>query len=474
MRTIKKLMGFSLGPILGAVLSSISVPISTHFLFPDEYGKTSMFNLMYTVVLLVAYLGYDQAYIREYHEHTEKGKVLYNAMFIPTIVTIILMLLIALFPGQISYILFETKEHKDVVYMFAGVLPFVIAERFILVNIRMQEKALEYSFFSLIIKVIAFAFTMFFLLKIRQDFLAIVYSTLLSHYIGDSILIAIYHNVFKVDKNMLDLDLITQMSKYALPLVPATVVGSVFNGEDKMFIRFFSDYTELGYYQVAMILANMILILQQAFSTFWTPTVFRWKAEGVANERFEFVQKAVMLFASACFMIIMMVKDFLPILLSQKYENTKHILPFLLLYPVMSMVISTTVSGIDFARKTQFTLYFSIIVTAVNFILNWILVPRYGAIGAAIATGISHVFYFWIRTLYSRKLWFKFKLDHLILSTILLTIAAMVNSIEILNEFIIWSINSGIIICGFFVYRKFIIDIFINYIFKRQNRKTNY
>ena len=65
MNTLKKLFGFSLGPVLGAILSSISVPIATHFLLPNEYGKTSMFNLMYTILLMVAYLGFDQAFIRE-------------------------------------------------------------------------------------------------------------------------------------------------------------------------------------------------------------------------------------------------------------------------------------------------------------------------------------------------------------------------------------------------------------------------
>ena len=456
MNAIKKFIGFSLGPILGAIFSAISVPICTHYLLPNEYGKTSMFNLLYTILLMVAYLGFDQAFIREYHEFKNKKKVLLNSMIIPCFITIIIVLLVIPFASNISYFLFESNKHTDVVYMLLIALPFLLVERFILVNLRMEERAIEYSFFSLLVKIVAFACTLFFLFNVRQDFLSIVYSTIISHYIGDGVLIFLYHRMLIFKKEYFDWKLVKRMANYALPLVPATVIGTIFNGEDKIFIKYFSDYSELGYYQVSMTLANMVLILQQAFSTFWTPTIFRWKAENVGNEKYEFVQKLVSLFASTCFMGILLVKNFLPVLLSSKYESTKFILPFLLFYPVMSMMVSTTVSGIDFARKTKYTLYFSIAVTVLNFILNLIFVPILGAAGAAIATGLSHVFYFWIRTLYSRKLWFDFEISYLIKTTILLTFAAIINSLAFINETLVYVIDFIIIVIGLYLYK----DIF--------------
>lgn len=381
-------------------------------------------------------------------------------MIVPSFITIALILLVAPFSSNISYFLFESDQHVDVVYLLLGALPFLLVERFILVNLRMEERAIEYSFFSLIVKVVAFACTLFFLFNIRQDFLAIVYSTIISYYIGDGILIVLYHKMLKFKKEDFDWNLVRRMANYALPLAPATVIGTIFNGEDKVFIKYFSDYNELGYYQVSMTLANMVLILHQAFSTFWTPTVFRWKSENVENDKYEFVQKVVSLFASACFMGILLIKNFLPILLSEKYESTKYILPFLLFYPVMSMIASTTESGIDFARKTQYTLYFSIAVTVLNFVLNLLLVPTLGASGAAIATGLSHVFYFWIRTLYSRKLWFDFDILHFMKMTFLLTFAALINSLTFLSEPVVYMMDLVVIFIGILMYRDTILKIY--------------
>ncbi len=454
MKTLKKFFGFSLGPILGAIFSAISVPICTHYLLPNEYGKTSMFNLLYTILLMVVYLGFDQAFIREYHEFKDKKKVLFNSMIIPVFITVIILSIVIPFVSEISYFLFESNQYSDVVYMLLIALPFLLVERFILVNLRMKERALEYSFFSLVVKVVAFFCTLFFLFNIRQDFLAIIYSTIISHYVGDGILILLYHKMLVFNIYDIDLKLIKRMANYALPLVPATVIGTIFNGEDKIFIKYFSNYSELGYYQVSMTLANMVLILQQAFSTFWTPTVFRWRAKNVENDKYEFAQETVSLVASACFMGILLIKNFLPILLSAKYEATKYILPFLLFYPVMSMIVSTTVSGIEFARKTKYTLYFSVAVTVINFFLNLLFVQKLGAAGAAIATGFSHVFYFWIRTYYSRRLWFNFDLRHLYKMTILLTIAATMNSLSFLNDAIVFMVDTVVIIIGLYVYRN--------------------
>ena len=187
MGSIKKFVGFSLGPILGAFFSVVSVPICTHYLLPNEYGKTSMFNLLYTILLMVGYFGFDQAFLREYHEYDNKAKVLFNSMIIPSFITIILIILVIPFAPRISYFLFKSELHADVVYLLLGAFPFLLLENFILLLLRMEERALEYSIFSLFIKFIAFICTMLFLFEIRQDFLAIIYSTIITNYIVDAI-----------------------------------------------------------------------------------------------------------------------------------------------------------------------------------------------------------------------------------------------------------------------------------------------
>ncbi len=452
----KKFIIFSIGPILGSIFSLISVPLCAHFLLPNEYGKTSMFNLLYNTLVMITYLGYDQAYIREYHEYEDKKVVLINSLIVPFIAALVVAIFVVPFSTNISFFLFESYEHPEVVYMLALALPLILLERYILLSLRMKEQALEYSIFSLLLKLVSFLVTLYYLFNIRQDYLAIVYSTLIAHYITDGILIIVYHKIFDFKKNIIDLKLIKTMTRFALPLIPATIIGTLFNGQDKVFLKYMSSYSELGYYQVAMSLAGMIMIIQQAFSTFWIPLSYKWKAENEKEEKFEFMQQGVCFVACVVFMGTLVIKDILPIILSNSYYNTIHILPFLLFYPVMALMMSTTSIGIEFARKTKYSLYFSAAAMILNFVLNFCFIPELGAIGAAIATGISHNFYFWIKTIYSRKLWFNFKIGYIIKSTIALLIAAILNSIEYIPNTIVYAGNILLIIIGLLIYKDFI------------------
>ncbi|MBM9833243.1 oligosaccharide flippase family protein, partial [Enterococcus faecalis] len=63
---------FSLGSLGSAVLNLVLLPVTTSFLTPEEYGKTSMFFLAQTFLIYVIYLGFDQAFTREYHDHENK------------------------------------------------------------------------------------------------------------------------------------------------------------------------------------------------------------------------------------------------------------------------------------------------------------------------------------------------------------------------------------------------------------------
>ena len=124
----------------------------------------------------------------------------------------------------------------------------------------------------------------------------------------------------------------------------------------------------------------------------------------------------------------------------------------------MSILVITTSTGIDLVRKSKYSLYYLIAASILNFVLNLLFVPIFGSSGAAIATGLSYVFYFWIKTIKSRKLWFDFDCSHFIKMTILLMIAALVNSIPSLAQSFVYLIDAIIIFLGLNLYKGVIID----------------
>src|SRR5699024_2827309 len=144
-----------------------------------------------------------------------------------------------------------------------------VLERFILLSIRMDERALEYSVYSIIIKLFIFIFTIILLLVGRRDFLVIVYSTIFGQFIGDILLFIKYRNLLVFKKADFDLKLIKKMFYFGLPIIIAASLNSLLNTIGRFFLRGYSTFHELGIYTAALKISGILSIVQSTFTSFW-------------------------------------------------------------------------------------------------------------------------------------------------------------------------------------------------------------
>ncbi len=70
---IKRFIGFSMGPILSAIISFFTVPITTYFVVPTEFGKASMYTMALSISSMFIYLGMDQSFTREFNAEEDKN-----------------------------------------------------------------------------------------------------------------------------------------------------------------------------------------------------------------------------------------------------------------------------------------------------------------------------------------------------------------------------------------------------------------
>ena len=60
-------------PVITASLGLILIPLTTFFVAPEEFGRASMFMLAQTIMQSFLYLGFDQAYAREFNQDKRKN-----------------------------------------------------------------------------------------------------------------------------------------------------------------------------------------------------------------------------------------------------------------------------------------------------------------------------------------------------------------------------------------------------------------
>lgn len=420
---------FTIGPIVAAFIGFINVPLITRFISPEEYGKTGMFLLAQGVISMLVYLGLDQAYVREYNSYkNNKSHLMTNTIIIPVAFSLLLSLIAILFSKTISIWLFDTNQETVAVTMLAVMIPFMVIYNFNMLSVRMQEKGLSYSFLVILIKVISLILTIILFFIYERSFRSVVYAIAIAEIICGIVSILALRRDLSFSPGTFDSELIVRMLKYGIPLIPAVILVWIMSSADKIMLRTMYTYAELGLYEAAFKIVNVLGIIQSCFTIVWTPIAFRWYEEKVSNKRYKLVSDSVCFAMTLfCFLILIM-KDIVGIILGADFVSAMHIFPFLLLHPIMYTISETTVLGISFKRKTSYNILITAVSGGFNIIANYLLIPIMGGRGAAIATGLSYIIFFWMRTMISRKMWWDYPLGGYIICTVFVLINCAVHT----------------------------------------------
>ncbi|WP_338705299.1 oligosaccharide flippase family protein [Priestia aryabhattai] len=459
-----------MGPMVGALISFITIPLTTYFVDPAEYGKASMFTLFQTLIIVFLFLGLDQAYTREYFEAENKINLLKNALLFPLTIAVILLILICSNLSLVSELLFSSGNYHLPAFLFGFTIIMMVIERFILLSIRMEEKAFEYSIVNIVIKISILLVTLIFVMFIRRDFLAVIYASVSGQILGDLYLIIRYRVHLNYIKFTFDKPLVTKLLMFGLPLIFSTSLGAILNSLDRVFLRAWSSFTEIGIFTAALKVAAILSIVQASFTSFWVPMAYRWHNEKKEIEHFQIVSNVLLLIMSILFMMIVILKDYVTLLLSPEYSSASLIIGMLCLQPIMYTVSETTTLGIVFSRKSYLNIYVSLISIIPNIVLNILLVPKYGSIGAAIAIGVSYIFFFISRSILSNRYWEGFPIKLHLFITVMMFIAALINTV---NFKYITLINFSFLVIILLIQFGTIQRIY-NMYFKKSNEKLDF
>jgi O-antigen/teichoic acid export membrane protein len=454
---IAQLRHFGFGPLIGMWISMLTVPVVTRLVSPEEFGKASLFTLMQTIFNFVVLLGIDQSYVRFYNrKDIDKGNLLFNSLVFPFFTCILVISVVMCFGSTISIFMFG--QHEPLIMLsFILFLPALLINRFAMLSIRMDLRGKAYSVLTVAQQLLSFVVLIVLLYIYERTFRSIVLATILSTIFGTLIILLVSKVLTTIRTVYIDRVLLKELLFFGIPLVPASILSWLLNSCDKIALRSYSTFEELGLYAAAFKIVAILSVFQSIFTTTWTPIAYKWYEEKRPNKVFEEISTIVLAVMTFSFSIIIIFRNFIMLFLGAGYRNTTNIFIFLLFVPVLYTVSETTALGIGFSKKTIYTLYVSIITAIANIVGNYFLVPRYGAIGAAISTCICYVIFFWARTLFSRMVWFKFKLWKYLINICLLmgfgVNILVYNSkvIELINFFVIILFNGYLVI---FIYRS--------------------
>lgn len=406
---MKSFIDYFYGNFVVLLLGFISLPLITRVLDTDEYGRTALFSSAVSVIYIFAILGLDQSYIRFFYKKGISRHQLFLKCLIPPAV-IVTFLAIAYWLGADTFnqLLFD-RSTNDITLLVIGYTVISVFERFLFLNIRMEQRGKLYSNLNILSKVLNISLIVIFALRMGNDFRVVLYAMTLS--LGIVTLIVGIRYIFTERRNnvaCVDETGITEkeLLQYGIPFIMMLMMEWLLSSMDKWSIRIFCDFGETGIYSAAMQIMTVLLTFKITFVAFWSPVAMeKYEQESEETNKLFFAdmfRKVQFLCVAAAFGLTIC-RGLIILILGTKFRGAISVIPFLSLMPVLSILFEMVSQGIKFKQKVKYINYASVVAIFCNLAGNTLLVPVLGGKGAALATAVTYIIYFLIGTYFAEK-----------------------------------------------------------------------
>jgi O-antigen/teichoic acid export membrane protein len=200
--------------------------------------------------------------------------------------------------------------------------------------------------------------------------------------------------------------LLRDVLAFALPKVPHGVMLQVLNLADRKILDVFSTRAEVGLYQMGYTFGGGVKFAMSAFEPAWGPFVYaRAREEGGAATLGRVATYAFAGFAAAALAVAALGPDLLRLMTPRNpaFHAAAPIIPVVALAYLLHGVFLLTSVGIGIARQARYYPMVTGAAAATNVAANFILIPRFGAMGAAWATVLAYLVMALLGFLFSRR-----------------------------------------------------------------------
>jgi O-antigen/teichoic acid export membrane protein len=190
-----------------------------------------------------------------------------------------------------------------------------------------------------------------------------------------------------------DRDLLRQMNRFGLPLVPSALALWAINFIDRLFVGQFKGQAEVGVYSLAVRVASAIVFLMMAFQLAWPAFAYSIRDDSAARRTYAFVLTYLVFVTCWLSLVLGALAPWIVDVLDPKdrFERAAQAVPLLAFATAAYAGYTVIAIGIGRARRTQYNWIVAGSAAVVNIVLNVLLVPPLGMMGAAIATIVAYI-----------------------------------------------------------------------------------
>lgn len=386
---------YGLGGLVSRILAVLLLPLYTHYLSTSDYGKIETLVALVTVLAILLQFGISSAFFRYYfdaEDDTGRRLVLRTSFwFTMTMATLGLVGLLA-FAAPIAGWLFGDADAANLVRASAVALWAQMNYGQLTNLFRVEERSVAFVLASLSNVVLTVGATLLLVVVLDEGPVGVV----VGNFTGT---LLVYLVLLGYRREQLGLQvswpLLRRMNHFGLPLVPSALLLWVTNFSDRFFLVKLTDTSEVGLYSVGVRIASAMVLLLTAFRMAWPAFAYSIKSDDEAKQTYAWVLTYLIVLSTWIATALTLLSPWLVAwLTAPQFQSASRVVGPLAFAAVSFGGFIVLSIGIGRARRTQFNWVITGVAAAVNVTLNLTLIPRYGMMGAAVATVAAYTVMF--------------------------------------------------------------------------------
>jgi len=425
---------YTAASILSKVIAVALLPLYTRYLSPADYGAAEILFAAVVTASIIVRFGLIEAILRFYYKDDEDPAQVVAGSFsglfwLSTIGALVLLPL----AGPISEALLPEAEKlgasaTDLVRIAIGGLWVLTMWEFMLTLFRLEERARAYFLTTILNVLAAIALTVVLVVGLEEGARGLLVG---SYAAGAAFVLVLIALQWRRLSLRFDRRLMRRLFRFGLPTMPAEVSLYLLNFVDRLIIVRSLGLAEAGLYSLGVKFAQAVNVLVRGFQLAWPPLAYSIREDEEARRVYATV---VTLFVAGCAWVVagmwLLSRWIARALADPKFFDSYEVIGLIstavtlyALYLVLVVILGRT-------GRTEFNLPAAIAALVANLVLNLILVPPLGIVGAGLALVASYVVVLGLMYVFTQRL-FPVPYEWGRLLRIVFTVAALVGLAEL-------------------------------------------
>ena len=391
-----------IGTIIGMLLGFIGRIILVRFTTQTEYGIYCLALVVIGIFVTISTLGLSEGstrYIAYFRGKNEEGKVkgvISSSIKIVIIASISLAVISFFVSDFISTNIFHAPELSTPLKIFSIAIPFTVLINVFIAIFRGFDRVDAQVYFNNILRPILYLLFLIAVVLFGLSFLGVVYACVLSIAVTCVVFV-----IYVMKKSPLSIrsgsSVINPMTKellfFSVPLLAVSMLMMIMSWTDTLMLGYFKTPDVVGVYNTALPLASLLSMSVSSMTFIYVPIISQLYSKNLIDELrkcYIILTKWIFLLTLPIFFVLFLFPDVvLNLLFGSRYVGAAVALQVLAFGFFLNISLGLSYNTLLVLGKNKFLMWTFVISAIINIILNMILIPPMGIIGASIASAFS-------------------------------------------------------------------------------------